>query len=63
MTKVTIDDEEHETDDMSEDARAQLISLQFVNTEISRLQMRLAAMQTAANGYKVALADALKVEG
>ena len=36
MAKVTIDDKEYETDDMSEDARAQLVSLQFVNSEIPR---------------------------
>ena len=62
MTKVTIDDKEYETDDMSEDARAQLGSLQFVNSEIPRLQAKLAAMHTAANMYKVALGDALKAK-
>jgi len=62
MAKVTIDDKEYESDDMSEDARAQLVSLQFVNTEIPRLKAKLAAMQTAANMYKIALGEALKAE-
>lgn len=62
MAKVTIDDKEYETDDMSEDARAQLVSLQFVNSEIPRLQAKLAAMQTAANAYSIALGKALEDE-
>ena len=62
MAKVTIDDKEYETDDMSEDAQAQLVSLQFVNVEIQRLQALAAAMQTAANSYSVALGKALKAK-
>ena len=61
-SKVTIDDKEYDTDDMSEDANAQLVSLQFVNGEVLRLQALTAAMQTAANGYTVALAKALEDE-
>mgnify|MGYP006097265937 CR=1 FL=1 len=60
MAKVTIDDTEYETDDMSENAQAQLISLQFANSEIQRTQAKLAAMQTAANAYSIALGTALK---
>ena len=62
MTTITIDDKEYETDDMSEEARAQLVSLQFVNGEIPRLQAKLAAMQTASIGYGAALKEALKGE-
>ena len=62
MAIVTIDDKEYETDDMSEDARGQLASLQFVNGEIPRLKAKVAAMQTAANAYSIALGNALKAE-
>lgn len=62
MAIVTIDDKEYETDDMSENARAQLVSLQYVDTEVQRLQANLAAMQTAANAYRVALGEALNSE-
>jgi hypothetical protein len=55
MTKVTIDDKEYETDDLSENAQAQLTALQFTNAEIQRLQALLAAMQTASNAYGKAL--------
>jgi len=59
MTKVTIDDKEYETDDLSENAQAQLTSLQFTNAEIQRLQALLAAMQTASNAYGKALQQEL----
>ena len=62
MAKVTIDDKEYETEDMTEDAQGQLLSLQFVNGEIERLRAKIAAMQTAAAGYSRALGDALKAE-
>jgi hypothetical protein len=59
MTKVTIDDQEYETDDLSENAQAQLTALQFTNAEIQRLQALLAAMQTASNAYGKALQQEL----
>ena len=62
MTTITIDEKEYETDDMSEDAQAQLVSLQFVTGEITRLQTKLAAMQTASIGYGAALKEVLKGE-
>ena len=62
MAKVTIDDKEYEADEMSEEAKAQLASLQFVNSEILRLQAKLAAMQTAASAYGGALGNLLKAE-
>ena len=62
MATVTIDDIEYESDDLSEDARAQLLSLQFVNGEIQRLQAKLAAMQTASSANSQALGNALKAE-
>ena len=35
---ITIDDKEYILDDLSDAARAQLVSLQFTDQEISRLQ-------------------------
>lgn len=59
MAKITIDEKEYETDDMSDDAKAQLQSLQFVNNEIVREQLKTAALQTARNAYAQALQTAL----
>jgi hypothetical protein len=60
MAKITIDEKEYETDDMSDEAKAQLQSLQFVDGEISRNQMKAAALQTARNAYAQALQQALE---
>jgi hypothetical protein len=62
MSKVIIDDKEYETDDLSENAQDQLVSLQFVTAEIQRLQALLAAMQTASNAYGLALQEELDKE-
>ena len=58
MTQITIDNKSYDLDSLSNDAKAHLSSLRFVDTEIARLQGQLAAMQTARIGY----ANALKAE-
>jgi hypothetical protein len=59
MSKITINEKEYETDDLSENAQAQLASVQFANNEIQRLQALLAAMQTASIAYGNALQEEL----
>ncbi len=58
MTQITIDDKSYDLDALSNEAKAQLGSLRFVDSEIARLQAQLAVMQTARVGY----ANALKAE-
>ena len=60
MSKITIDNEEYETDDLSDEANAQIHSLVFVNNEITRLEAKTAALQTAKHAYSQALQDLLK---
>jgi hypothetical protein len=55
MTKINIDNKEYEIESLSEDAKAQIASLQYVDAELVRLQAQLAAMQTARNAYASAL--------
>lgn len=55
MTTINIDNKDYEIESLSDDARAQLTSLQYVDAEIVRLQAQLAAMQTARNAYASAL--------
>jgi hypothetical protein len=62
MAKITIDEKEYETDDMSDEAKAQLQSLQFVDNEIAREQAKAAALQTARNAYAQALQKELESE-
>ena len=52
---ITIDDKEYVLDDLSEAARAQLISLQITDQEIIRLQQQQKIAQTARNAYAQAL--------
>lgn len=52
---VTIDGREYPLESLSDDVKAQLISMQFVDGEIQRLQAKLAAMQTARNAYAQAI--------
>ena len=59
MTTVTIDNQEYEFEALSEEIKAQFVSLQFTDQEIAQLQARLAAMQTARNAYAQALSSLL----
>ena len=51
MTTVTIDNKEYDLNTMSDDAKAQLASIQFVDAELARLQAQAAALQTARIAY------------
>ena len=46
-------------DTLSDDAKAQLQSLQFVDPELARLQAQTAVLQTARMAYAKALNEAL----
>ena len=59
MPTIKIDNIDYDLDSLSEDAKAQLQSIQFVDQELARLQARMAAMQTARNAYVGALKAAL----
>lgn len=59
MAKVVIDGKEYDTEELSENANAQLTALQFVIGELSRLNSQVAALQTARNTYAKALSDAI----
>ncbi|OUU65435.1 MAG: hypothetical protein CBC24_05465 [Candidatus Pelagibacter sp. TMED64] len=59
MATVTIDEKEYEIDDLSDEAKAQLGSLNFADAELARLTALVAAMQTARNTYAAALKEVL----
>ena len=59
MTTIKIDNVDYDTDKLSDDARAQLISMQFCDQELQRLQAQAAAIQTARIAYAKALQAAL----
>lgn len=59
MPTITIDNKNYDLDSLSNEAKAQLASLQFVDQELTRLQAQAAALQTARNAYAKALQAAL----
>jgi hypothetical protein len=58
MAKIKIDDVEYDTDKMSDNAKAQIASLQFNDAHMMRLRNELAIADTARMAYT----NALKLE-
>ena len=52
---VTVDDKEYKVEEMSEDAKAQLSNIQFVDAQILQLRNEWAVSDTARLGYTAAL--------
>ena len=52
---LKIDNVDYKIDDLSDNAKAQIQSIQFADAEIQRLNMQLALAQTARNAYMQAL--------
>ena len=59
MPTIKIDNVGYDTDTLSTEAKAQLISMQFCDQELARLQAQAAAYQTARQAYAKALQAAL----
>ena len=62
MPKVTIDGKEYDTDQLSDTINSQLLSLQFAQNEIKRLEGQIAVYRTAVSAYSQALKDELSNE-
>ena len=56
--KVTVDGVEYFLEDLSEDAKAQLLNIQFVDEQITQLNNEWAVADTARIGYT----NAIKIE-
>ena len=61
MSIIKIDDKDYDTETLSEEAKAQLAGIQFVDQELQRLNAQAAILQTARVAYAKALNDALGV--
>ena len=62
MPKVTIDGIEYNTEDLTENGKAQLASLQFLEAQMNKLKSEIAVYQTARNSYVTALKAELEAE-
>jgi len=59
MPKITVDGIEYNTEDLSENGKAQLASLQFLEVQMKKLKSEIAVYQTARNAYVTALKNEL----
>ena len=63
MAIVTIDNVEYDVETLSDNARAQLGSIQLVDQKLADLQTEIAILQTARNAYSAALKAELPEAG
>jgi hypothetical protein len=61
MATITIDNQAYEFETLSDEAKAQLVSLQFCDAELQRLKAQAAVLQTARMAYGNALKATLPV--
>ena len=55
MVKIIVDGTEYETEGLSDNGKAQLASLQFLEVQMQRLKNELSVYQTARQAYGTAL--------
>lgn len=60
MPKITIDDIEYNTEDLTDNGKAQLASLQFLEVQMKKLKSEIAVYQTARASYITALKEELE---
>lgn len=59
MPKINVDGLEFNTEDLTDNAKAQLASLQFLEAQMAKLKSEIAVYQTARNTYATALNEEL----
>ena len=55
MPKITVDGIDYNTEDLSDNGKAQLASLQFLEVQLNKIKGEIAVYQTARNSYVAAL--------
>ena len=60
MPKITVDGIDYNSEDLSENGKAQLASLQFLEVQMNKLKSEIAVYQTARNSYVAALKGELE---
>lgn len=59
MATIKINDKDYDIEKLSDEAKGHLVSLQFVDAELQRLNANIAVFQTARSTYSQALMAAL----
>ena len=60
MPKITVDGIEYNSEDLSDNGKAQLASLQFLEVQMNKIKSEIAVYQTARNSYVAALKTELE---
>ena len=60
MPKITVDGIEYNTEDLSDNGKAQLASLQFLEVQMKKIKAEIAIYQTARGAYVSALKTELE---
>ena len=60
MPKITLDDIEYNSEDLTDNGKAQLASLQFLEVQMNKLNGEIAVYETARNAYVSALKTELE---
>ena len=55
MPKITVDGIDYNTEDLTDNGKAQLASLQFLEVQMKKLKSEIAVFQTAKAAYIAAL--------
>tara|TARA_B100000925_G_C21958483_1_gene452275 strand:- start:678 stop:869 length:192 start_codon:yes stop_codon:yes gene_type:complete len=55
MPKITVEGIEYNTEDLTDNGKAQLASLQFLEAQMAKLKNEIAVYSTAKNSYMAAL--------
>ena len=55
MPKITVDGMEYNTEDLSDNAKAQIASLQFLEAQMVKIKSEIAVYETAKSAYIQAL--------
>jgi archaellum component FlaC len=63
MTTITIDNKEYEFESLSDKAKGQLSSIQYIDSELARLQAQASVLQTARAAYSKVLNEELNPLG
>ena len=61
MPKITVDEIEYNTEDLTPNGKAQLASLQFLEVQMKKLKAEIAVYQTARTAYINALKNELQI--
>ena len=60
MSEIKINGKSYDLENLSENAKKQIVSLQFVQNEIQKLNAQIAAYKTAEMAYSKALENEIK---